>query len=206
MDCKASITFDELLDGLLEYFKEGKENVNVEEVISWFSRYKNDPKDWVKFAKWDKYKYTRNLIHKGNGNFNLILMCWPEGVISPIHDHSDSHCFMRVLEGEVREIRYAWPEEVKNEDGSLQESGTRTVGAGETIYMSDELGLHRVENPSHMNKLTSIHLYSPPFDFCKVFDPRTAKRTKINMVFYSKFGEKEDTKKAKTEEKAVSKV
>lgn len=41
-------------------------------------------------------------------------------------------------------LRYAWPEEVKNEDGSLQESGTRTVGAGETIYMSDELGLHRV--------------------------------------------------------------
>ena len=49
---------------------------------------------------------TKKIMFSGNGNFNLILMCWPEGVISPIHDHSDSHCFMRVLEGEVREIRY----------------------------------------------------------------------------------------------------
>ena len=45
------------------------------------------------------------MFDSGNGNFNLILMCWPEGAMSAIHDHSDSHCFMRVLDGDVKEIK-----------------------------------------------------------------------------------------------------
>jgi len=199
MDCKDPITFDELIEGLLVYFKEGKERVNVEEVISWFNRYQNKPEDWSKYAKWDKFKYTRNLMHEGNGNFNLILMCWPEGSVSPIHDHSDSHCFMRVLEGRVKEIRYAWPEDdhQSNAADSLTEIGTREVGKGDTLYICDEIGLHKVENSSHTDRLCSIHLYSPPFDFCKVFDARTAKRTPVTMTFYSKYGEKQDVRKMK---------
>ena len=35
-------------------------------------------------------------------------------------------------------------------------------------YMSDELGLHRVENTSHSNPAVSLHLYSPPFKSCQV--------------------------------------
>ena len=38
----------------------------------------------------------------------------------------------------------------------------------EVTYMSDELGLHRVENTSHSDKAVSLHLYSPPFNSCKV--------------------------------------
>jgi len=164
-------------------------------------RYENNPDDWKKFAKWDKYKYTRNLMHEGNGNFNLILMCWPEGAMSAIHDHSDSHCFMRVLDGDVKEIKYNWPEDGSSKDGGLEESSVTCLPAGQTLYMSDELGIHKVENKSHTDKLVSLHLYSPPFDFCKVFDERTSKRTRINMCFYSKFGEKQDVKKCnKTQE------
>jgi hypothetical protein len=40
--------------------------------------------------------------------------------------------------------RYFWPEERTNADGSLMESGSRVVGAGDTLYMSDQLGLHKV--------------------------------------------------------------
>jgi len=202
MDCKDPITFEELINGLLNYFKEGKERVNVDEVIAWFNRYENNPEDWSKFAKWDKFKYTRNLIHEGNGNFNMILMCWPEGSVSPIHDHSDSHCFMRILEGRLKEIRYDWPEQNQQSDGSLVEIGTREVGAGDTLYISDEIGLHKVENSSHSNRLCSIHIYSPPFDFCQVFDARTCKRTLVSMTFYSKYGEKQDVRRLKDEARA----
>lgn len=91
MDCmknKDPITFDELIEGLMQLFKEDKEKVDIDEVVAFFNRYENNPEDWKKFSKWDKYKYTRNLIHEGNGNFNLILMCWPEDAMSAIHDHS----------------------------------------------------------------------------------------------------------------------
>merc|ERR1711962_1030548 len=134
MDCQP-IDYETLVEGLLEFFKEGKESVDIDEVIEFFNRYESRPEDWAKFAKWDKFKYTRNLMHEGNGNFNMILMCWPEGAVSAIHDHSDSHCFMRVLEGDVKEIRYYWPQHKKNPDGSLVECGQREVGAGGTFDM-----------------------------------------------------------------------
>ena len=35
-------------------------------------------------------------------------------------------------------------------------------------YMSDELGLHRVENTSQSDGAVSLHLYSPPFQSCQV--------------------------------------
>ena len=44
----------------------------------------------------------------------------------------------------------------------------RKLESGQTAYMSDELGLHRVENESHTEKLCSLHLYSPPFADCNV--------------------------------------
>ena len=64
--------------------------------------------------------------------------------------------------------RYHWPEDVCGEDGSLVASSRRLLGAGQTAYMSDELGLHRVANQSHTQRLLSLHLYSPPFGDCNV--------------------------------------
>merc|ERR1712212_125831 len=197
MESKGKISFVELIEGLLERFKEGKESVDIDDVIEFFSRYESNPDDWIKFSKWDKYRYTRNLMHEGNGNFNLILMCWPEGTSSPIHDHSDAHCFMRVLEGQVKEVKYGWPEV---EGIPPKEMETTLVNQGQTIYMSDELGLHKVENSSHTNKLISVYLYSPPFNTCKVFDHRTGKDSRVKMNFYSKHGVKEEVKKTKAVE------
>ena len=121
-------------------------------------------------------------------------MCWPEGIASPIHDHADSHCFMRILDGKAKETKYFWPAKMLNPDGSLMEMSSRNVEAGVTAYMSDDLGLHRIENMSHTNKLCSMHLYSPPFAECNIFDKRTSKQTNVKMRFYSKFGQKEEVK------------
>lgn len=37
-------------------------------------------------------------------------MCWGEGHGSGIHDHADAHCFMKILQGSLNEVRFAWPE------------------------------------------------------------------------------------------------
>merc|ERR1712025_138145 len=195
MSCAAAIDFPELVEGLLDFFSKEKDAVDVDEVKEFMERYEYKQSEVAKYAKWAKYRYTRNLIHEGNDNFNLILMCWPEGAQSAIHDHADSHCFVRVLDGTVKETKYHWPEEKIEEDGSLAEQGVEHYEPGGVTYMSDQLGLHRIENGSHANKLCTIHLYSPPFSDCNIFDARTSKKTKVSMVFTSKFGEKEDIRK-----------
>jgi cysteine dioxygenase len=65
-----SITWDYMIDRLLRIFD--SDSVNVEEVEEVLSSYKSDPNDWHKYAKFDKYRYTRNLVHEGNGKFNLV--------------------------------------------------------------------------------------------------------------------------------------
>lgn len=40
-----------------------------------------------------------------------MILCWNEGQSSAIHDHSDSHCFLKVLKGSLMEIKYVLPKE-----------------------------------------------------------------------------------------------
>ena len=91
---------------------------------------------------------------------------------------------MRILSGVATETRYHWPEEVTRGDGGLAELARRALGAGETAYMSDQLGLHRVENESHSERLLSLHLYSPPFSDCNVSESQADQaRDKLLIIF-----------------------
>ncbi|XP_055529259.1 cysteine dioxygenase 1 isoform X2 [Wyeomyia smithii] len=158
----------------------------------------------------DLKRYTRNLVDEGNGKFNLMILCWNEGHASAIHDHADSHCFMKMLRGSLCEVRYAWPKDATvNEDDKadiangnsleeneytsdeLEEISRTTLEKNGVCYINDTLGLHRVENPSHSDVAVSLHLYCPPFDTCSIFNKQTGKRTKCKVTFWSKYGKRE---------------
>jgi len=172
--------------------------VDVDHVKELMSSYKSNPADWKKFAKFDRYRYTRNLVDEGNGKFNLMLLCWGEGHSSAVHDHSDAHCFMKMLDGNLREIRFSWPEQniqssrgpVEGEVQEMEQVGTSILRENEVCYINDSMGLHRVENFSHTDPAVSLHLYCPPFDTCHMFDQRTGKKTQCKITFWSKYGEK----------------
>lgn len=132
---------------------------------------------------------------------------------SSIHDHSNSHCFMKVLAGDLLETLYDWPEEGEQQQSramkvTAQHSYSRdqvTYISGEhwskparaahkmyALYINcafpDEIGLHRVENSSHSEPAVSLHLYSPPFGTCQTFDERSGMRNVCRVVFHSKCG------------------
>lgn len=54
----------------------------------------------------------------------------------------------------------------------------------------DEIGLHRMENPSHTDYAVSLHLYCPPFDKCRSFDERTGKANQCQVTFWSVYGKR----------------
>ncbi|XP_046459355.1 cysteine dioxygenase type 1-like [Daphnia pulex] len=192
-------TLDELIAELHKAFE--SDSVDVDHVTQLMQSYKSNPADWGKFAKFDRYRYTRNLVDEGNGKFNLMLLCWGEGHSSAVHDHADAHCFMKMLDGTLKEVRFAWPSDGNNSSPATTESGAgdaqelQTTGStllevNGVCYINDSLGLHRVENPSHVDRSVSLHLYSPPFDTCHMFDQRTGKKTAAKVTFWSKFGER----------------
>nr|CAD7431893.1 unnamed protein product [Timema monikensis] len=151
------------------------------------------------------FRYTRNLVDQGNGKFNLMILCWGEGHGSAIHDHADSHCFMKVLQGSLSEVRFSWPEDSpsKDDDNLQKTGGTRELNeicrnslrTNDVCYINDSLGIHRVENTSHTERAVSLHLYCPPFDTCSVFNQNTGRRSKCQVTFWSKFGDKRNRKR-----------
>jgi len=202
-------TLQELIGALHKEFDSNY--VNIEMVNHIMLTYKSNPKEWQKFAKWDRYKYTRNLVDAGNGKFNLMILCWNEGQASQIHDHADSHCFMKMLQGELSEIRYEWPKSkdvISNSDASisstddketnltgdeLKEMGRAKMGLNDVRYINDNLGLHRVENLSHTDGAISLHLYCPPFNSCSIFQKGSGKRIQCGVTFWSKYGVRQET-------------
>ncbi|XP_041315022.1 cysteine dioxygenase type 1 isoform X2 [Pyrgilauda ruficollis] len=117
-----------------------------------------------------------------------MILCWGEGHGSSIHDHTDSHCFMKILQGNLKETLFEWPE--KKGNGEMTKKSERVLRENQCAYINDSIGLHRVENISHTEPAVSLHLYSPPFNTCNTFDQRTGHKHKVTMTFYSQFGER----------------
>nr|XP_060617916.1 cysteine dioxygenase type 1 [Anolis sagrei ordinatus] len=183
--CKAH-SLEELIRILHQLFAGDK--VNVDEVQTLMESYESNPEEWSQYAQFDQFRYTRNLVDKGNGKFNLMILCWGEGHGSSIHDHTDSHCFMKILQGNLKETLFAWPD--KKGVGEMQKKSERVLKENRCAYINDSIGLHRVENPSHTETAVSLHLYSPPFASCYTFDQRTGHKQKVKMTFFSQFGER----------------
>ncbi|KAG8335501.1 Cysteine dioxygenase [Homalodisca vitripennis] len=122
-------TLQELIAELHKVFE--SDHVNIEHVHALMVAYQSNPSEWRKYARFDRYRYTRNLVDEGNGKFNLMILCWGEGHGSAIHDHANAHCFMKMLEGELSEIRFDWPKEGMSEQTSMVEISRSTLHKNE---------------------------------------------------------------------------
>ncbi|PAV60014.1 hypothetical protein WR25_18059 [Diploscapter pachys] len=174
-----------LIGQLREIFED--DSVNIEQMEKILLEYKSDQSEWGRFAHFDERNYTRNLVDTGNGKYNMMLLCWGPGMCTNIHDHAGSHCFVKMLQGELLETRFAFPE---NDDQiePLKMIEESRFGINEVSYMSDKLGLHRMENPSHSESAVSLHVYCPGYEECHLFDQRTSQKHKSRVTFWSKYG------------------
>jgi len=114
------------------------------------------------YSSWCDDSYTRNCIAE-NEKFELILLCWQEGQITPIHDHGGEECWVKIIEGEFRETIYA-----ADEFGKLNVVRSAIAKANDVTYMIDFMGFHSLENLSN-KKSMSLHLYAKPIRSCNVF-------------------------------------
>ncbi|KAI5847741.1 RmlC-like cupin domain-containing protein [Morchella snyderi] len=175
-------------------------DVDVKDLIRVMERYTSDESHWGGFALEDLSRnYTRNFVDHGNGKANLLILVWTPGKGSPVHDHADAHCIMKILKGKLQETLYEMPSEV-SVDQPLNVEKVTVYGTDEVTYISDDIGLHRVENPDPENIAVSLHLYTPPWAEkrgCYCFCPTTGKKNKVQMSnYYSVQGKIEKIKGA----------
>ena len=146
------------------------------EICKWYPR----REEWERFVHWDENpsKYTRNLMF-GNECMDVILMCWPAGCQSTIHDHDESSCWAYCIEGEVKETQYTMPvfdktfagEKVAGSVGrcsDLRVKCVSTLREGDCAYVTNDIGLHRVSNETDQPAFT-MHVYAPGLRKFKIF-------------------------------------
>ncbi|KAI8815914.1 RmlC-like cupin domain-containing protein [Fimicolochytrium jonesii] len=205
------LTLDTLITQLHKELEHGglsSSQVSVERVRNLMETYSSSAAEYLPFAHFDYSKpYTRNLVDDGNGFFNLIVLCWTPGRGSPIHDHPNSHCIMKVLEGSLTETQYDFPKPHHSDDDSRVDSGnedgeneaddglrlkkTTRLEKNSVAYISDKIGLHRVANSSTTRPAISLHLYTPPIEICKTYCERTgASRASGKCVFFRDFSKR----------------
>jgi cysteine dioxygenase len=166
--------------------------IDQNDLINLMQQYTSNSKDWEQYAFADPSRnYTRNLVDEGNGKSNLLIVVWNPGKGSPIHDHADAHCVMKILKGSLTETLYKMPA-TSTASTPPEATQTTTYSTDEVTYISDQIGLHKIGNPSETEIAVSLHLYTPPhaanFGF-NLFDERTGKSTHIKQAgFYSDRG------------------
>lgn len=121
------------------------------------------PEDaFEEFCSWSEDCYTRNCIFE-NEKFELILLCWEKDQKTPIHDHGGEECWVKVINGTLKETLY------KGESSGLTQLNTTISVKGTISYMIDFMGYHKLENISG-HRAISLHLYAKPIKKCNVFD------------------------------------
>jgi predicted metal-dependent enzyme (double-stranded beta helix superfamily) len=129
-------------------------------------RVKLSSREISKFISWgsSELPYTRNLVATDGRNYSLLVLCWNAGRESKIHNHPCQGCFVMPMSGTLVETIYS----VHPETEEIREEFATTYKPWQISFMSDELGLHKISNGSPDTGAVSLHLYTPPFNSCKV--------------------------------------
>jgi len=114
------------------------------------------------YASWEDEGYTRNCISRTK-DYELILLCWAKGAITPIHGHDGQKCWVYQVEGQVTELRY----EI-NEADEPYETNRMQLNPGKLTFMNDQMGYHQLINDTDGRAMT-LHVYVSPITSCEVF-------------------------------------
>jgi cysteine dioxygenase len=144
------------LEALFSYLDGLKSRPPLEELEGWLRHIDlrlSDLSDWVRFGE---QNYKRNLVRAGQF-YHLWVLCWRNGQRSPIHDHANSACAVRVLKGTATVTTF-----VKAPNGHVYATGSAEHPPGTVMCNLDD-DMHQVSNLQANNEdLITLHVYTPP--------------------------------------------
>lgn len=114
------------------------------------------------------YAYTRTQLLR-LPRYEIVVMRWSPGSISPIHDHGSSDCWVLMMEGALEVENFN-----RDDDGSsavveLRPAEKISLGLGDVDHRGGPKELHRVRNATEAMAYT-LQLYSEPIHSYTVVD------------------------------------
>ncbi len=114
--------------------------------------------DWKNYIDNPNTGYKRIPIYNCK-DFEIILICWSSKSKTPIHDHSENGCLMKILEGNLEEELY---------NKHLNKIGHFIRNKNDVNYIDNSIGYHKIIN--NKNPTYSLHIYSPVNYIANKFD------------------------------------
>jgi uncharacterized NAD(P)/FAD-binding protein YdhS len=122
------------------------------------------PADLAPFARFDARDRCRTVIHRAE-EYELVVIGWMPGQESSIHDHGDSHCGFRVMQGEAIERIFLQSSFARRAHGAADRSVLSAVRRPGTVSLLEPGEIHQVGSDARAAEpLVTLHLYSPPLE------------------------------------------
>lgn len=153
----------EPLHGFIDYLRGITDRPDLNELQARLTALHIPPDELTRFANFNEAHYARNLIFETE-KVQLLCLCWRSGQRSPIHDHAQSICGVRVVAGIATETRF---ERVPS--GYIKAINSTDYGV-DTVMVSQDADTHQIANLQDEGKdLITLHLYSPPLNRMKTY-------------------------------------
>ncbi|HMO14050.1 MAG TPA: cysteine dioxygenase family protein [Pirellulaceae bacterium] len=159
-NCKAdgdrALPIPQCLQELVNFLEQLTERVPIQKLDDLLQRVAVCGSDLSDFINFGETCYRRNTISE-NRWYELLCICWRSGQRSPIHNHANSTCGLRVVHGCATETRF-----VLSPCGQVKAVGSVDFHEGFVCTSQDEQ-IHQVSNlQANGNDLITLHIYSPP--------------------------------------------
>ncbi|HEY0230008.1 MAG TPA: cysteine dioxygenase family protein [Dokdonella sp.] len=120
----------------------------------------------------DPEHYRRHLIAGGSEQpYSALLIAWPAGHRTPIHDHAGLWGIELVLDGALEVEEFAIGGEL--EQPQLNAQRTLMLGAGDAAVFTGRRYAHRCRNLSSTRPALSLHVYGGVLDRYHAFHTDT---------------------------------
>lgn len=152
------------------------------DILGVLSSCRVDPRELERHVVWSADHYTRHLVFRDD-RYQVILLGWGVGQVTPIHDHAGQRCWMMIEQGRLQITDYCW----KEGGGAPRLLNAETVGgAPGTMHVDTCACVHRIGNPSDWDEpAISLHIYSRPFSACGIYCAETGEREIVDLEFDS---------------------
>lgn len=144
------------LRALIEYLDSLTERADLKVLDRLLSELEITAEDLRPALRFSLERYRRNTIRETD-RYELVALCWKSGQRTPIHNHRESSCAFRVVEGDATETRFD-----RTPSGLICPALTRTLRPGHVCAAEDD-DVHQVANAMPDGReLVTLHIYSPP--------------------------------------------
>lgn len=158
----STIHYPEKLACFIEYLQGLTARPAIEDLVEQMKSFNITVEELGGFVQFHERGYRRNVVFE-NEYVQLLCLCWRSGQRSPIHDHAQSICAVKVVEGIVSETMYEM-----TPSGYIK--AVSTVDYGQGVIGSEDDDTHQVANLQEEGQdLVTLHCYAPPLKKMKTY-------------------------------------